>query len=420
MQKKWLVVIAVYLASVVVIFNQYKVPPLMGGLMQQFGTDATTGGFLMSVFALTGIVLALPAALLLRYVGPRSAGMMGLGCILLGCLIGGSAAGTTELLGGRIVEGVGLSVIAVVAPAVIAMHFDHDKLGLPMGIWATWYPVGSALAYNLSQPVVEAFGSWRGSWWVGGILALLALLFYAVVVNDLHPDRQRGRSEEQRGFAAPYFAAAALCRPQIWLLGGAFFFMMLGSLGFLTWAPTYFREAFGYSQAAANYQASLGFSWSAPGGIVAGYLLTKIKLHAPILVVCSLLSTLLYTAGFLVPQEFMGSYLVSVGFVTGFTCALIFAMVPLVMESRAHTGFGMGIISMMQSAANLVATPLFGFITADGHWNAAVLPSAVILLLGIFCSVCLYRKAAGLSLPGVETTAAVLAEKNNIHQKRSF
>ena len=33
--RRWLIVLVVYLASVVVILNQYKVPPLMSGLMAE-------------------------------------------------------------------------------------------------------------------------------------------------------------------------------------------------------------------------------------------------------------------------------------------------------------------------------------------------------------------------------------------------
>lgn len=72
--RRWLIVLVVYLASVVVILNQYKVPPLMSGLMAEFGVGAAEAGWFMSVFALMGIVLALPAALLLRRFGPKASG----------------------------------------------------------------------------------------------------------------------------------------------------------------------------------------------------------------------------------------------------------------------------------------------------------------------------------------------------------
>ena len=392
--RRWLIVLVVYLASVVVILNQYKVPPLMSGLMAEFGVGAAEAGWFMSVFALMGIVLALPAALLLRRFGPKASGAAGLSCIVLGCLVGGAAESGAMLLAGRVIEGTGLSLISVVAPAVIAMYFAPEEIGLPMGIWATWYPIGSALAYNISQPVTGFFGSWRGSWWVGGFLAIAVLLPYLLLVQ-----RPQGLGKKQGRPGSPqgswtHFAAKGLHSRKIWLLGASFFFMMLGSLGFLTWAPTYFAEAFGYSQAAANGAASMGFLWSAPGGIFAGWLLTKTSRRWLLLILCAVLSAVIYTAGFLVPQAVLTPYLIAVGFVTGFTCALVFALVPQIMENRAFTGIGMGIIALMQSAANLAAMPLFGRITAGSAWTAAVLPSALILLAGIVFAVLVAKSSA--------------------------
>ncbi|HWR06673.1 MAG TPA: MFS transporter [Sporomusa sp.] len=378
----------VYLASVIVILNQFKVPPLMGVLMQQFQVNATVGGFLMSVFALTGIIMALPAAVLLSRFGPRSSGIVGLSCIFAGCIVGATTSTLFILMAGRIIEGVGLSLIAVIAPAVIAMYFRHDKLGLPMGVWATWYPVGSTIAYNISHPITEAFGNWRGSWWFGGILALIALVVYAIVVKKPSAGERYGRASNFTA-ATPYLAG--LKTPQIWLLGFSFLFMMIGSLGFLTWAPTYFREAFGFSQITANSYASLGFLWSVPGGILAGFLLTKTRKQNSILIACAVLSALTYPIGFLVPQAVLVSYLAVIGFITGFTCALIFAMVPVVMGNRALTGLGMGVMAMMQSVANLVATPLFGYITADGRWSQAFLPTVSILIIGVIFTISLAK-----------------------------
>ena len=392
--KRWLITAVVYLASIIVIINQYKVPPLMMNLMGEFDVSAASAGWFMSVFALTGVLLALPAALLLRYFGPKSSGMLGLACIMLGCLVGGAAYSGSMLMAGRVIEGVGLSLISVVAPAVIAMYFDRAEIGLPMGIWATWYPVGSALAYNLSQPVLDFFGSWRGSWWVGGFLALAVSILYLLVVE--RPQglvRWQGQGDGKKGNMA-HFTGHALHNRDIWLLGAAFLFMMLGSLGFLTWAPTYFADAFGYAPGIANARASMGFLWSAPGGIFAGWLLTRTSRRYSLLVGCAVLSAAIYTVGFLVPEAILMPYLAIVGFVTGFTCALVFAMVPVVMQNRAFTGIGMGVIAFMQSIANLIATPFFGAVTAGGAWTSAVLPSAVILLIGLSFATMLAKRSA--------------------------
>ena len=59
--------LAAYLAGVAVALNQSKVPPVMQVLLQSLHMDPATGGWLMSAFAVAGIILGLPAAFVLLH-----------------------------------------------------------------------------------------------------------------------------------------------------------------------------------------------------------------------------------------------------------------------------------------------------------------------------------------------------------------
>ena len=78
----------------------------------------------------------------------------------------GMGVDSTAMLIGRVIEGLSVTLIAVVAPTAISMWFRSGERGLPMGIWATWVPVGSVLMFNSAYPLAEAQG-WRSLWWVG-------------------------------------------------------------------------------------------------------------------------------------------------------------------------------------------------------------------------------------------------------------
>jgi MFS family permease len=88
------------------------------------------------------LILALPAGIILQKLGPKVAGLIAVGCLMIGSAWGALANGAGLLLASRVLEGVGMGLIAVVAPASIAMWFPREKQGTPMGIWATWVPVG--------------------------------------------------------------------------------------------------------------------------------------------------------------------------------------------------------------------------------------------------------------------------------------
>jgi len=76
--------------------------------MQIYQVNLTKAGLLMSMIAFTGLVVALPSGIILRRLGPRSTGMIALGCIAAGSVLGALSTGYGTLLGSRAVEGVGI------------------------------------------------------------------------------------------------------------------------------------------------------------------------------------------------------------------------------------------------------------------------------------------------------------------------
>jgi MFS family permease len=139
----WLVLAVLLLFSVAAPLNQNKVPPIMPILIKELGLSVSSAGLLMSVFAVTGLILALPAGLIYQKAGARVTGLLAGGSILLGAALGALSHSFGALLASRAIEGIGTSFMAVLAPAIIAQWFTARQRGTAMGIWATWVPVGT-------------------------------------------------------------------------------------------------------------------------------------------------------------------------------------------------------------------------------------------------------------------------------------
>jgi MFS family permease len=178
----WVILVVVYLASVVAPFNQYKVPPLIPLLMEAFQINLTQAGLLMSSIAVVGLVLALPAGLILQRFGPRVTVLAAMGSLAAGASLGGLSTSFSTLLVSRVLEGVGFGLIGVAAPATIAMWFPPSKQGGPMGIWATWVPLGSIFMYNLAPQMADRYG-WQSVWWIGLIFALVMVVLSALLLR---------------------------------------------------------------------------------------------------------------------------------------------------------------------------------------------------------------------------------------------
>jgi MFS family permease len=130
----WFTLFVLLIASMTAPLNQFKVPPVLPLLMDAFSLPIGWVGLLMSVFSVTGLVLALPAGFIFQRLGYRITGLLAVGSVIVGASIGALSTSAGMILASRVIEGVGTSFMAVVAPAVIALWFSADKRGVPMGI----------------------------------------------------------------------------------------------------------------------------------------------------------------------------------------------------------------------------------------------------------------------------------------------
>src|SRR5512138_196545 len=113
----WVILAVVYFASVVAPFNQFKIPPIMPVLIQMLRIDLTQAGLLMSIIAMIGLVLALPTGIILQRLGPKVTLLISLALMALGACIGAFSNSFMVLLGSRVVEGIGVGLMGVTAPA---------------------------------------------------------------------------------------------------------------------------------------------------------------------------------------------------------------------------------------------------------------------------------------------------------------
>ncbi|BAE83243.1 MFS transporter [Desulfitobacterium hafniense] len=400
----WLVCLVVTFAGIVVMMNQFKVPPIQRDLMSVFQVDAGAAGWLTSVFALAGLILAIPAAFILRGVGPKVTGMLALGITMIGVAIGATTNEFTVLLFSRVIEGTGVALMGVVGPSVIAMYFNREKSGLPMGIWNIWYATGSFTAYNVAVPVATRFSgetlNWHNMWWFGGIMALIAFLLIAFIVTKPQPQDVVG--SPSRPINKPLNAPIKVKLTdgfkvkRVWVLAAGFCFLMLTSLSFLTWAPTFFREAYGMSPATAGSLSSLGYVTSIPASLICGLLLVKFKTIRQrniMLILCAVIELVIYPWCFLIPQNYITPYLILCGLATGFTAGCVWAAVPLTMPKRATIPLGMGILQAFKSLANMLGTPIMGYIVQVGgtpdapifDWSRGCLPIGIYAILSMTC-----------------------------------
>jgi len=371
LQSPWFILIIVLLTSIAAPLNQFKVPPVLPLLMDAFNQSAGRAGLLMSVFAVTGLILAIPAGFIFQRWGYRITGLIAIFSIILGAALGAFSKGMETMLASRLIEGAGMSFMSIVAPAVVALWFTAGLRGKAMGVWAIWVPLGSTIIFILAPPLVSRW-NWQGVWWFA--------CFYTVAVGMLYYffiQTETGKFSDQNTLISPKGLRGrdlrgVLTHRELWLVSLLFCCFNFVFIAFITWAPTFLHQVQGASLA----HASLVVSAAAMLGIVscptAGWVSDKIGSRKLVCVIPMFLIALLFPFSFSVSEKMFLPLVIALGFIGGFVpTGVLSAAVEVVGDERLG-GMAMAVIQIGQNAGMLLGPLVFGWVVESwGGWQIA-------------------------------------------------
>lgn len=169
-------------AGVIAALHVGKLPPAVPILQQALGVSLLQAGFLLSLVQLAGMLLGLPAALLIPRFGARSVMLTGLLVLGMASAAGGMAEDAPVLLVTRALEGVGFLCVVLPAPGLLRTLLPPERLNLALGAWGAYMPLGAALALLIGPWAMMGVGvpwGWRVWWWaLSALSVLLALLVF--------------------------------------------------------------------------------------------------------------------------------------------------------------------------------------------------------------------------------------------------
>lgn len=231
---RWVVVLASFFAFVAFAFSLQIVPPLLSSMQSEFGVDDAQAGLLMSVVVIPGIVLALPAGLVISRYGFRMLGFVSVVSVAIGNLLTALANGFAMALVGRFVVGVGGAFLVVGAPIFIPQWFEHRDMGKAMGIYGINMPVSIILAFPIAAALSQASG-WRYPFYVAALVSFACALLFTAIVKEgpLKRESRPARFEEIKH---------AIKNVEVWKVSITWMLFNTTTIGFLTWAPRLFQQ----------------------------------------------------------------------------------------------------------------------------------------------------------------------------------
>ncbi len=262
--RRWRWVVYGVAASVYFFSYFHRVAPAVvaADLMRAFAITAATLGTLAAIYPYTFTVMALVAGSLVDTLGPRWT--LTLGCLTMGA--GAALFGVAPVFAvaftGRLLVGLGASVILIAWLTLLAEWFRPEEFGFVSGSTQGVGNVGALMASTPLALVVEALG-WRQTFVLIGIVTVLLAALAALVIRDrpaamglpavnTHHARPASLREVLRGI--PKVVGNARTWPPL-LAAGGIYATQIAFLGL--WGVPYLAQVYGFDRVRAANSLAL-------------------------------------------------------------------------------------------------------------------------------------------------------------------
>lgn len=173
---------------------------------------------------------------------------------------------------------------------VMVHWFSVKERGTKMAIWNVAHNVGGGLMAPLAIAGVSVFGVWQGKLYFPAIIALLIALVAYMLVRDTpqscglpsieaysgEQSKDYDHSHEKEFNTRQILFDYVLVNKMIWYIAFANVFIYLVRYGVLDWAPTYLKEAKGFSMSETGWAYFL-YEWAGiPGTLLCGWMSDKL------------------------------------------------------------------------------------------------------------------------------------------------
>ena len=389
--KAWVVLLVVWLAGFCAPANMAKVTTLAPLLMEVFSISEAGIDWVIAVFYILGIVIAFPAAAIVRRLGLRTVIIFSLACGIAGGLVGILSPSLAVFMVSRVIEGAGMGLMAVCGAAAIGPWFPDSKKGLPLSIWALWVSVPTIILPPVYSALADMTGSWASSWWFMIVVCAIALVLFIVLFDEpnFSWDGDRivplGQAAPPEG-EAPGAVSLAFRTPAVWAL---MVIILIDGIGFMAvngFLTTYIVAEVGASLGEAALVVSAGAVIGALAGPVSGALSDRIhSRRLPLLI--ALLCAVAFM-WFVFSVDSLGAYVPLVilqGIYCGVVGAMTWTIAGEILPDDAIAGSTAG-MAFFQNGGFFIGAMMFGMLVeALGGWgitmHLVVVPGYVVAIV---------------------------------------
>lgn len=379
--QKWLCFTALILFATFSLYQNMMLAPCLPNVAAEFGVDPANMGWLMTVFNVTGLILAYPATWIMQNLGIKfSVVMSGVFSLIGSCICLSSTGDATLFMVGRAVQGCGMGLICVLGPNIMPRLMPMEKMGVTMGIWSQWVVPGIAIS-SFTTAAVYGAGGWQALFYLSILFTSVTLaLVLAFVKMPLVPENilYAAQHADEVGEAK----VASKGHPIAAIVVGLVFFAWCFQYGtFNSFYPTFAQQSAGMDMFSSGLTTFIAAVATVPGGIFIGWLADKLRMRKIMLLV-GLAITAVFVGAFLWTSESSMGVYASCVFI-GLVCAALVptmtrAIIPVLAVSPKMTDWALTGMAFVTSVANLIGG-VFMTVAAGSGWAMAGVTVGVLM-----------------------------------------
>ncbi len=185
---RWIMLAVLTTARLAMGFQFQSVGSASPFLVSDLGIDYTEVGFLIGLYLLPGVFLALPGGFIGKYFGDKPVVIVGLVLMFVGGVLVGTSNSYQMVCAGRFISGIGAVLLNVMLTKMTTDWFADREIVLAIAILINAWPIGIGIALVSLGPLGEAT-SWNAIFYTTAAFALVGLLLITAlyktpVMND--------------------------------------------------------------------------------------------------------------------------------------------------------------------------------------------------------------------------------------------
>jgi len=183
LQNRWVMLGVIFVARTTMGYMFQVVASVAPFLVEEFRLSYGQIGFMIGLYLLPGVFLALPGGMLGRRFGSRRIAVLGLALMAIGALITAWSGNYLEACTGRAISGAGGILLNLLLAKMVADWFTGKEISTAMAVMLTSWPIGIGLGLATLGSAASQW-SWRASMLITAAAAAVGFLLLVGLYRD--------------------------------------------------------------------------------------------------------------------------------------------------------------------------------------------------------------------------------------------